>query len=1004
MKFLCILFFVAFPAQASTLSIRSKAPHTIRDSDGLQNIVTWDEHSLFVHGERVFLFSGEFHPFRLPVAGLYIDVFQKIKALGFNAVSFYTFWPLLEGEPGVYRADGIFDLQPFFDAATYAGIWLIARPGPYINSEATGGGLPGWLQRITGQLRTTDPSYLNATNNYMAHMGATIAKAQITNGGPIILTKVGNEYSIDPAMIASLTGLPQSNLPNPNISVDGGFPDLAYMGYVKQQLRNAGVVVPLTFNDAVALGHFAPGFAVNGSTAGDVNIYSHDSYPLDYTCDNAGIWSYDSVLSTLYEVHEEQSPTTPYMISEFEGSAGDGWGGFGFNVCAQKLNQEFERVYYKNNFANGIKIINIYMVYGGTNWGNIGYPGGYTSYDEGAAINESREITREKWSELKLEANFMKVTPAYLTATPGVGVNGTYTNNDAIYTTPLYGNGSATNFYIVRSADPNSTDTKTYTLRLPTSKGIVSIPQGPQLGGTLTLSARDSKWHVTDYDIGGTTLLYSTAEIFTWKIVGNYTNLVVYGGPGELHELSIITESEAVIVEGSDITTKSINGTVGTLYVYVLDRNRADNYWTPDCLNSSATSSLILEAGYLVRSACVQESAVHIVGDLNATVPLKVIGAPAGTNALYFNEQLIDFTTCSTGELSSTLQYSSSSITLPDLSILGWKYLDDLPELQSSYDDSTWTPADHNTTINPTLLQTPTSLYSSDYGYHAGVLVYRGHFVANGTEKSLYISTQGGASFSSSVWLNSTFLGSWVGIANVEYDNSTYDMPSLTAGEPYVFTVVVDNNGLDYDVLVGSDFMKKPRGILDYDLPGHPKSDVTWKLTGNLGGEEYIDKVRGPLNEGGLFAERQGYTQPSPPSQNWTAGSPTEGLSEAGVAFYSTSLQLDLPSGYDIPLNFEFGNATAGGAVQNYTALLWVNGYQFGKYKNMLGPQTSFPVPQGVLNYQGTNWLGVELWAHDAAGASLLGFQLTAGTPVLTSLTAPASIPQPAWVQRAGSY
>lgn len=30
----------------------------------LQDIVTWDEHSLFVHGERVLFYSGEFHPFR----------------------------------------------------------------------------------------------------------------------------------------------------------------------------------------------------------------------------------------------------------------------------------------------------------------------------------------------------------------------------------------------------------------------------------------------------------------------------------------------------------------------------------------------------------------------------------------------------------------------------------------------------------------------------------------------------------------------------------------------------------------------------------------------------------------------------------------------------------------------------------------------------------------------------------------------------------------------------
>jgi hypothetical protein len=201
---------------------------------------------------------------------------------------------------------------------------------------------------------------------------------------------------------------------------------------------------------------------------------------------------------------------------------------------------------------------------------------------------------------LKLEANFIKVTPAYLTKSVGAGVNGTFSSNDAIFMTPLYGNGSTTNFYIVRSTDPNSTDTKTYTLKLPTSKGSIVIPQ---LGGALTLSARDSKWHVTDYDVGGTILLYSTAEIFTWKTAKHYKNLVVYGGPGELHEMSIVTESKAVMIEGSSIRTESANGTVilnwqtsstrrvvqvGELYVYILDRNTAYNYWAPDCLNSSA--------------------------------------------------------------------------------------------------------------------------------------------------------------------------------------------------------------------------------------------------------------------------------------------------------------------------------------------------------------------------------------------------------------------------------
>ena len=60
--------------------------------DALQDIVTWDQHSIMVHGDRIMLFNGEFHPYRLPVPALWLDVFQKLKAAGFAGVSFYTDW------------------------------------------------------------------------------------------------------------------------------------------------------------------------------------------------------------------------------------------------------------------------------------------------------------------------------------------------------------------------------------------------------------------------------------------------------------------------------------------------------------------------------------------------------------------------------------------------------------------------------------------------------------------------------------------------------------------------------------------------------------------------------------------------------------------------------------------------------------------------------------------------------------------------------------------------
>jgi hypothetical protein len=60
------------------------------------------------------------------VTSLWLDVFQKIKALGYNAVSFYVDWALVEGKQGDFTAEGVFAWEPFFEAAQKAGIYLIA--------------------------------------------------------------------------------------------------------------------------------------------------------------------------------------------------------------------------------------------------------------------------------------------------------------------------------------------------------------------------------------------------------------------------------------------------------------------------------------------------------------------------------------------------------------------------------------------------------------------------------------------------------------------------------------------------------------------------------------------------------------------------------------------------------------------------------------------------------------------------------------------------------------
>lgn len=67
---------------------------------------------------------------RLPNPALWLDIFQKVKALGFNAISTYVNWSLLEATKGSMRMDGIFAYDEFFKAARAANIYVIVRPGP----------------------------------------------------------------------------------------------------------------------------------------------------------------------------------------------------------------------------------------------------------------------------------------------------------------------------------------------------------------------------------------------------------------------------------------------------------------------------------------------------------------------------------------------------------------------------------------------------------------------------------------------------------------------------------------------------------------------------------------------------------------------------------------------------------------------------------------------------------------------------------------------------------
>lgn len=440
-----------------------------------------------------------------------------------------------------------------------------------------------------------------------------------------------------------------------------------------------------------------------------------------------------------------------------------------------------------------------------------------------------------------------------------------------------------------------------------------------------------------------------------------------------------------------------------------VDRNSAYNYWVPE----TTDGAIIVNGPYLVRSASVDGDTISVRADFNKTTDLELIGAPSGASTLQVNSETLDHTTGRLGSWTASQDYSPPDFELPDLPSASWYYIDSLPEISAGYDDSAWPDANHTNTTNPigSPLLTPVSLYGSDYGFHTGSLLFRGHFTAAGDESEITLWTQGGQAYGTSAWLNGTFLGSWAGTAPAQDHNSTLTLPALTAGEAYVFTILIDNAGLDENYDVGADELKAPRGILAYHdfAPA-----ITWKVTGNLGGEDYADRARGPLNEGGLFAERQGYHQPRPPVGGAAfaaagATSPYEGLAAAGVAYYATNFTLSVPSGrWDAPLSLVFANDTSTSTNTTgapYRAFVYANGYQLGRYTSNIGPQRAFPVPEGVLDYRGENWLGLALWALGGEGARVPGLEWALGsTPVLTGRTAPTLVEQPAWVERPGAY
>ncbi|MEN3360391.1 MAG: hypothetical protein V7637_4373 [Mycobacteriales bacterium] len=954
----------AAPAGAVPVGVPAPAGRPAADT----HTVSYDRYSFMLDGQRVWIWSAEFHYYRLPSPDLWRDQLEKLKATGFNAVSLYISWAYHSPAPGVYDFTGVRDLDRLLDIAADVGLYVLARPGPYLNAELDSGGYPAWLSTVAGRARSSADSYQAAWEQWYAAVNAIIARHQFTDGrGTVILYQIENEY-------------------------DGS--DSAYMEELKAAARADGITVPLYHNDKGRNLRWSAG-------PGAPDVYATDTYPAGFDCTRGsvpGVTDYRFLRDgTTFTPPRPGVGDRPFFFAEFQGGAFDPWGGPGYDRCRQLTGPTFERLFYANNIENQFTAQNFYMTYGGTNWGWQADPNVvYTSYDYGAAFSETRQLT-EKVPVLK-QLGYLVQTVTDLRKADDVGQqDGT---NPAIRVWVKRNPDTGATFYFVRHAGAGTATTDDSTqFTVDGSDGTYTVP--------VRVNGRDFKILTAGYNLERQRLVYSTSEIYTHMQAGPVDVALLHGRTGEDGEtvLRYASQPRVDVLAGTVASTwDSARGDLRLNYVHgglarvrisgggrpplvllLADDATASTFWRVD----TDRGPVLVRGTYLVRSARWAGPILALTGDTTEAGPLEVFDPRA--LLLSWNGRLrLPARTASLSAL--TTVDGPRPVTLPALT--QWKYAPENPEAAADFDDSGWTVADHTTTANPTRPATLPVLYTDDYGYHYGDVWYRGHLTATGAETGISLTAGTGRAGAWQVWLNGTPLGTVrTGTASGNQNSSqTFTFPPglLKPGADNVLSVLVRNMGHNEDG-GSNDAQKAPRGLLAATLLGSDAA-ISWRIQGARGGEQLADPVRGPQNNGGLFGERAGWSLPGYPDRAWTAVTLPHAATAPGIAWYRTSVRLNLPAGQDVPVGLRFTDDPA----RHYRVLVFVNGWNLGQYINDVGPQHTFVLPQGILRAQGPNTIALAVWSDDATTGGLGLVSLEPLANVATS-TRVRDVSSPAW-------
>lgn len=313
--------------------------------------------NFLIDGKNFQIRCGEMHAARVP-REYWRNRLKMAKAMGLNTICAYLFWNQIEPEPGKFNWSGQADAAEFCRIAQEEGLWVILRPGPYSCAEWEEGGLPWWLLKDRDILvRTRDARYMTAARTYLREVGKELAPLQITHGGPILMVQVENEY--------------------------GSYgKDAAYMGEMRQAVRDAGFDVPL--------------FACN-PTSDLKHGFRPDLFP---------VVNFGSNPAKAFAGLREVLPQGPLMCGEFYPGWFDTWGqSHHLGNTPQYLTDLQYMLSHGDSFS-------IYMVHGGTTfglWSGADHPfkPDTSSYDYDAPISEAGWPTEKFYKTRELFSHYL---------------------------------------------------------------------------------------------------------------------------------------------------------------------------------------------------------------------------------------------------------------------------------------------------------------------------------------------------------------------------------------------------------------------------------------------------------------------------------------------------------------------------------------------------------------------------------------------------------------------